>query len=143
MKYIITESQYRFLTEDEEQKILKLPGLDYIGGWEGLELILNNRKNPLFSIDGDFRLRRSKIKSLNNLVSVGDNLDLYKTPINSLNKLEKVGGYLDLYGSKIENLGNLEKVGGYLDLEYTPLSKMYSEEQIREMVDVGANIYLQ
>jgi hypothetical protein len=27
-------------------------------------------------------------------------------------------------------------------LENTPLSKMYSEEQIKEMVDVGGEIYM-
>jgi hypothetical protein len=32
MKYIITEQQYRFLTEDKEQKILELPDIDYNGG---------------------------------------------------------------------------------------------------------------
>jgi hypothetical protein len=29
-----------------------------------------------------------------------------------------------------------------LYLQVTPLSKMYTEEQIREMVDVGGEIYL-
>jgi hypothetical protein len=29
-----------------------------------------------------------------------------------------------------------------LDLRYTPLSKKYTEEQIREMVGVGGYIYL-
>jgi hypothetical protein len=47
MKYIITEQQYRFLTEDKDQKILKLPDLDYIGGWEGLQTILTYKKDVL------------------------------------------------------------------------------------------------
>jgi hypothetical protein len=33
-------------------------------------------------------------------------------------------------------------VGGYLYLENTPLSEKYTEEQIRQMVDVGGNIYM-
>jgi hypothetical protein len=49
---------------------------------------------------------------------------------------------LDLYGIAIESLGNLQSVGGYLDLLRTPLSKMYTEGQIRQMVDVGGEIYL-
>jgi hypothetical protein len=37
-------------------------------------------------------------------------------------------------------LGNLQSVGGYLDLRKTPLSKMYSEEEIREMINVGGRV---
>jgi hypothetical protein len=33
-------------------------------------------------------------------------------------------------------------VGGYLDLGGTPLSKKYTTEKIRQMVDVGGGIYL-
>jgi hypothetical protein len=33
-------------------------------------------------------------------------------------------------------------VGVYLDLEYTPLSNKYTEEDIRQMVDVVGEIYL-
>jgi hypothetical protein len=33
-------------------------------------------------------------------------------------------------------------VGGYLYLENTPLSEKYSEEEIRQMVDVGGKIYM-
>jgi hypothetical protein len=29
-----------------------------------------------------------------------------------------------------------------MDLEYTPLSNKYTEEDIRQMVDVGGEIYL-
>jgi hypothetical protein len=39
-------------------------------------------------------------------------------------------------------LGNLTSVGGDLDLRGTPLSKKYTEEQIREMVNVDGEIYL-
>jgi hypothetical protein len=39
-------------------------------------------------------------------------------------------------------LGNLQSVGGYLYLRKTPLSEKYTEEQIRQMVDVGGKIYL-
>jgi hypothetical protein len=36
----------------------------------------------------------------------------------------------------------LTSVGVFLDLRKTPLSKKYTEEQIRQMVDVGGDIYL-
>jgi hypothetical protein len=69
-------------------------------------------------------------------------LDLRRTPIKSLGNLQSVGGYLDLINTPIESLGNLQSVGDTLYLQVTPLSKMYTEEQIREMVDVGGEIYL-
>jgi hypothetical protein len=49
---------------------------------------------------------------------------------------------LDLWKSKIESLGNLTSVGGDLYLRRTPLSKKYSEEEIRSMVEVGGGVYL-
>jgi len=42
----------------------------------------------------------------------------------------------------IESLGNLKSVGNTLYLMRTPLSKKYTEEEIRQMVDVGGKIYL-
>ena len=71
---------------------------------------------------GDFYLSDTPIESLGNLISVGGNLDLRYTPI--------------------ESLGNLQSVGGYLYLENTPLSEKYTEEQIRQMVDVGGDIIM-
>ena len=56
--------------------------------------------------------------------------------------LYSIGGNFNLYGTKIESLGNLTSVGGYLDLEGTPFSNKYSEEEIRNMVKVGGDIYL-
>jgi hypothetical protein len=53
-----------------------------------------------------------------------------------------IDGDLDLINTPIESLGNLQSVGDTLYLQVTPLSKMYTEEQIREMVDVGGEIYL-
>jgi hypothetical protein len=47
-----------------------------------------------------------------------------------------------LYKTPIESLGNLKSVGGFLNLPETPLSTMYSEKQIRQMVNVGGVIYL-
>jgi hypothetical protein len=39
-------------------------------------------------------------------------------------------------------LGNLTSVGGYLYLENTPMSRKYSEQEIKQMVDIGAALYL-
>jgi hypothetical protein len=164
MKIIITESQYnRILKEEEEQKVLHIPSLRVFGNdWNQLQKFLERKGNPPYSIGGDLFLARIPIESLGNLISVGGYLDLHKTPIKSLGnltsvdggltlvgssikslgKLTSVGGDLDLRETQIESLGNLQSVGGDLDLVETPLSKMYTKEQIREMVNVGGNIYI-
>jgi len=164
MKIIITESQYnRILKEEEEQKVLHIPSLKFFNkDWDLLQKFLEREGNPPYSIGGDLFLARIPIESLGNLISVGGYLDLNKTPIKSLGNLTSVGGYLNLAGAQIESLGNLtsvggdldlretqieslgnlQSVGGDLDLVETPLSKMYTKEQIREMVNVGGNIYI-
>jgi len=91
---------------------------------------------------GDLNLRNAPIKSLGNLTSVGDTLNLSDTPIESLGNLTSVGGNLYLKGTPIKSLGNLTSVGGDLYLWGTPLSNKYTEEEIRQMVDVGGEIYL-
>jgi len=53
-----------------------------------------------------------------------------------------IGGDLFLEGTSIESLGNLTSVGGYLDLRGIPLSKIYTKEQIRQMVNVGGEIFM-
>ena len=73
---------------------------------------------------------------------VGGNLNLYDTPIKSLGNLKSVGGDLDLYGTSIKSLGNLQSVGGGLNLEGTPFAEKHSEAQIRQIVQVGGNIYI-
>jgi len=44
-------------------------------------------------------------------------------------------GNLDLWGSPVENLPDNLKVGGSLNLRNTPLSKTYSKEEIRSMIE--------
>ena len=168
MKILVTESQYnKLFKEEKEQKVLRIPGLNFFHenhweAWQILQKVLERRGNPPYTIDGyldlyntpiqslgnlesvgeDLWLKNTPIKSLGNLISVGGDLDLYGTPIESLGNLTSVSGYLDLEGTPIESLGNLQTVGGDLDLTQTPLSKMYTREQIREMVDVGGKIYM-
>ena len=159
MKYIITENQYKLLTEQED--ILRIPLAAFDNNWNDLQLFLERRGNPPYEITDDLDLYKSNIKSLGNLTSVGGSLDLYGSKIESLGNLTSVGGYLDLYisnikslgnltsvggnlnleDSNVESLGNLTSVGGYLDLTDTPLSKKYSEEEIRKMVEVVGNLY--
>jgi muramoyltetrapeptide carboxypeptidase LdcA involved in peptidoglycan recycling len=141
MKYVITESQHKRLFE-EEQKILHIPDIKIFGDWDGLQRFLESKGNPLYSISGNLRLRNTPIESLGNLTYVGGNLNLINTPIKSLGNLQSVGGDLFLEDTPIESIGNLQSVGGNLDIFSTPISKKYSEEEIRQMVNVGGNIYL-
>ena len=164
MKIVISESQYkRLIKAEEEPKILKIPSLKVFNDdWFLLQKFLEKKGNPLYSIKGDLDLRRIPIKSLGNLQSVGRDLDLRFTPIKSLGNLQSVGGNLNLRGTPIKSLGNLQSVGGYLNLEdtpieslgnlqsvggnlylgNTPISEKYSEQEIREMVNVDGEIYL-
>jgi len=160
MKYIINERQYKLLTEQDE--ILKIPFDAFGNDWDLLQKFLEKRGNPPYELTGNVDLEEKNIKSLGNLISVGGWLDLRNTPIKSLGNLTSVGGHLDLYGSPIKSLGNLTSVGGSLYLQGTPIkslgnltsvggslylrdtpiSKKYSEEEIRQMVNVGGDIYI-
>ena len=161
MKYIITENQLERLSQEE--KVLELPSLLFFNNdWNLLQKYLEKKGNPKYSIEGNLDLRNTPIKSLGNLTSVGGDLILSNTPIKSLENLTSVGGNLDLYNSSTESLGNLTSVGdfldlrgtqikslgnltsveGYLDLDYTPLSKMYTKKEIRNMVEVTGKIYM-
>ena len=164
MKIVISESQYKRLIEtEEEQKVLRIPSLKFFNdNWFQLQEFLEKKGNPPYSIGGnldlrktpieslgnlqsvggDLDLRDTSIESLENLTSVGGDLDLYNTPIESLGNLQSVGGFLDLQGTYIESLGNLQSVGGDLYLYETPISKKYSEKEIRQMVSVGGGIHL-
>jgi hypothetical protein len=122
--------------------IESLGNLTSVGGF--LNLYKSNLKSlgNLTSVGGSLILYESKIEDLGNLTSVGGNLILHGTKIEDLGNLTSVGKYLNLYGTKIEDLGNLTSVGGNLILRNTPLSKKYSEEEIRSMVEVGGKVIL-
>jgi len=124
-----------------ESDIKSLGNLTSVGGYLDLRDSRIQSLGNLTSVGGDLYLWKSKIESLGNLTSVGGDLYL-NSKIESLGNLTSVGGDLDLWNSKIESLGNLTSVGGDLYLRRTPLSKKYSEEEIRSMVEVGGNVYL-
>jgi hypothetical protein len=140
-------------------EILKIPFAAFNKNWNDLQLFLKHRGNPPYMITDNLNLYESKVETLGNLtsvggylvlseiedlgnlISVGGNLYMNRSTIKSLGNLTSVGGNLDLYESEIEDLGNLTSVGGYLDLTDTPLSKKYTEEEIRESVKVGGKVY--
>jgi hypothetical protein len=165
MKIVISESQYNRILkeEEEEQKVLRIPSLKFFrNDWFLLQKFLESKGNPPYSIGGDLLLEGTPIKTLGNLISVGGDLNLEGTSIKSLGNLQSVGGDLYLGGTSIKSLGNLQSVGGNLYLRRTsikslgnlqsvggdlflyktPLSGKYTEEEIRQMVDVGGDIFM-
>ena len=92
-------------------------------------------------IKGSLDLMDTPITSLPYGLEVGGYLDLRNTKITSLPSGLKVGGFLDLSYSKITSLPNGLEVEGNLELRNTPLSKKYTEEEIRKMIeDKGGNV---
>ena len=89
---------------------------------------------------GNLYLSNTPITSLPDNLQVGGDLDLSYTPITSLPSGLKIGGNLSLRGSKITSLpsdlqaGDKDLRGGALFLGKTPLSKKYTEEEIRAMI---------
>ena len=121
MKIIISESQHRRLFE-EEQKVLHIPGLKIFGNdWDVLQMFLESKGNPLYSLGGNLNLVGLNVESLGNLVSVQHDLYAYDTPLKSLGKLTSVGGLMDISNTQIESLGDLSFVGGSLVLNGIPL----------------------
>jgi hypothetical protein len=84
---------------------------------------------------GDLSLNNTKITSLpDNLLKIGGDLSLGNVPITSLPNNLKVEGDLSLINTRITSLPNDLQVGGDLELGSTPLSKKYTEEEIKQMV---------
>jgi hypothetical protein len=96
-----------------------------------------------------------KLTSLENLTSVGDNTSMGGefsiggylnligcTSLIDLGNLTSVSGNMSLSSTNIESFNKLKYVGGYLDLKNSVISKNYSEEEIRNMVNVGGEIIM-
>ena len=96
-----------------------------------------------------------KLTSLGNLTSVGDNTSMggmfliggYLSlngceSLIDLGNLTSVSGNMTLSSTNIESFNKLKYVGGYLDLKNSVIKKIYSEEEIRNMVNVGGEIIM-
>jgi hypothetical protein len=96
-----------------------------------------------------------KLTSLGNLTSVGDNTSMGGefsiggylnligcTSLIDLGNLTSVSGNMSLSSTNIESFNKLKYVGGYLDLKNSVIKKIYSEEEIRNMVNVGGEIIM-
>jgi hypothetical protein len=122
----------RVLREEQEEKILKIPGFRFFNNdWSILQKFLESQGNPRYSIGGDLNLRDSDIESLGNLVRVEGDLDLYYSDVKSLGDLEYVGGDSTLTGCKnLQSIGNLEYVGGDLNLIRTDIETLGNLEYV-------------
>jgi hypothetical protein len=136
--YIITDNLSLFIVKTNQS----LGTLTAVEGYLDLEESNIKCLGNLTSVGGQFNWAYCNIKSLENLTSVGGHLFLYRSKLENLGNLTSVGGDLTLTDSNIEDLGKLKYVGGDLDLRFTPVSKIYVEEEIRKMVDVKGKVYL-
>jgi len=87
------------------------------------------------NVTGNLGLSRTPINSLPDNLNVVGNLNLSVTPITSLPDNLQVGGHLDLSYTSITSLPDNLNVGSRLFLVNTPLSKQYTKEQIRQMIE--------
>ena len=126
------------------KNLTSLGNLQSVNGYLNLYRCVNlTSLGNLRSVNGFLSLNWcDKLNSLGNLKSVNGYLDLYSCEnLTSLGNLQSVNGNLDLYKcEKLNSLGNLQSVGGDLNLINTPLSKKYSEEEIRQMVNIKGKI---
>jgi len=119
--------------------IESLPNLQSVGRFLDLRYTSIESLPNLQSVGRNLYLRYTSIKSLGNLQSVGGFLSLIDTPIESLGNLQYVGDNLYLSVTPIKSFGNLKSVGGSLSLNKY-LSKKYTNEEIKSMINVGDNI---
>jgi len=156
--------------QEKGVKYIKIPSIAFESSdgakdkkfWPILQNIFGQLDDVRYTVDGSLFLRNSDINSIGNLYSVQSVLDLGQNPIeslgvlkfvgrdlrldgtnvSSLGDLEMVGNDLYAFSSSLESLGNLKSVGNDLWLKNTPIAEKYTEDQIREMVDVNGNIYM-
>jgi hypothetical protein len=130
---------------------LRRTDIESLGNLVRVEGYLDLRKCQNFQslgnleyVDGHLNLYGCEnLQSLGDLEYVGSVLNLAYTSIESLGNLVKVDGNLDLASCKnLQSLGDLEYVGGWLNLHDTPIRIKYTEEEIRNMVEVDGKIYL-
>jgi len=135
--------------------------LEYIKtGCKGYQTLLKYINSKM---TGSLFLANTKVSYLPEGLKVGKDLDIYNTPITTLPKNLKVGRCLDLNntpvtvlpeGLNVNKILYLQKtlittlpkdlkVGGFLFLNDTPISKIYTKEQLKQMLpNVKGQIYI-
>ena len=126
------------------QNLESLGNLEYVGGWLDLKGTDIETLGNLNYVGDTLDLESCQnFESLGNLKSVAGYFNLRNCKnLQSLGDLKHVGSWLDIGYSNVESLGNLKYVGSDLYSVYVPLSKKYTEYDIRKMVKVVGNVYL-
>jgi hypothetical protein len=99
------------------------------------------------NLSGNLDLKhKTKINSLPDDLKVSGELDIGWTGITSLPDNLKIGGSLYIRGAKIDSLPNGLQVNGNLYLNNTPISKEYTNDEIRKIINdkggkIGGRIY--
>ena len=126
-----------------ESKIKSFENLKRIEG--NLNLMLSRQIKSLGNLEyigGELDFSYSGLQTLGNLEYVGGDAYLSNTSIKDLGNLKYIGGSLFLVTSKIQSFGNLKKVKGNIILFASPDAKKFTEEEIRQQIDVGGNLIL-
>ena len=140
-------------SKEEKEKVLLRRTNDKIQEYikNGFEGNLDLRYSPikflpknLTKVGGSLILMYSQIEKLPDNLTVNGKLDLDSCKnLQSLPNGLKVIGELDLQDTNLTSLPSDLEVGGSLYLWDTPISRRYTEEQIRKMVSkVEGDIYL-
>jgi hypothetical protein len=151
MRIIISEEQYRYILENEEEltnkpiykNLLEISVDEFLPIWSIFIKTYKKKGYDGLKLYGDLNLSESGVevikKILNEVVIVTGYLSLGVTSITSLGNLISVGDFLDLESAKIKSLGKLKYVGGDLYIKNCPLSDL-SDEEIRSKVEIKGNI---
>ena len=130
----------------EDTKITSLPNnLKVRGDLNLMNTLITSLPNDL-QVGLGLNLRNTLITSLPNNLKVGVDLYLGNSKITSLPDNLKVRGNLNLSNTGIASLPNDLYVGVDLDLSNTPLSRKYSKNEIKKMIEykggyIKGNIY--
>ena len=157
MKLIITEKQLRLIIESEQEgKLMHIP-TEILQDKESFDRVFNlykdnkEKKNYIgIKVVGDIDLSgrygmgfgSNMVGFCEELIEVDGELRVVDNYIVSFPKLKRVDGDMKLSMTEVYELPELIYVGGDLYLINSPLSKTTTEEELRNKINVGGEIYL-
>jgi hypothetical protein len=126
---------------EEQQKRIELQKIrEYVKKGSKDSLDLSNSKltklpDELVKVGSVLDIKGSKIADLNNIRYISDYLMAYNSELKTLPDNFHCRGYVNCAESLINEIPNNLKIEGSLYLRDTPLSKKYTKEQIRKMIE--------
>jgi hypothetical protein len=88
-------------------------------------------------------LDASSMEDFNDVEVIDGNLTVNSDKIKSLQNIKTINGKLWVYGNNFEDFGNLKTVKGDVTLtKNTPLLDMYTEDEIKGMINIGGNLQI-